>query len=332
MTYSNITKKISVVSMWLPRKSPFLYDFTIEILFIVLIGFFLAGCDSKPEGKKIDLKEKISQQDLEKEQNVEKSKPLIFGFDLRRSVEEDTRQYVPFLKYLEKETDLKFKIHFTAKDAIIADDLGTGVLQFASVGADTYIIANEKYGVIPIVRGLNTKNKAEYQSVLITAPNSPIKTIDELRGKRFAFGSKTSTQGHLIPRIILAQHNIMLEDLAAYEWTGSHRNCANAVSSGKFDAGGMQDTLGLELASAGLIKILYISRYYPSSGIAANKNVPDDIVKKVKKALISFEPKGRHAMGLYNWDKTEMPHGFREAHDEDYHELRDWSKKLGLLK
>lgn len=298
---------------------------------MALAGCFIAGCDSKPEGKKIDLKEKVSQEELQQAQIMEEGKTLTFGFDLRRSVEEDIRQYVPFLKYLEEETGLKFKIRFTAKDAKIADDLGTDVLQFAAVGADTYIAANKKYGVIPIVRGLNTKNKAEYQSVLITAPDSPIKTIAELRDKRFAFGSKTSTQGHLIPRIILAQHGLMLDDLAAYDWTGSHRNCANAVSAGDFDAGGMQDTLGQELAGTGLIKILYISKYYPSSGIAANKNVPTDIVAKVKKALINFEPKGKHAQRLYNWDKTEMPNGFQEAQDADYDELREWSKKLGLL-
>ena len=123
----------------------------------------------------------------------------------------------------------------------------------------------------------------------------------------------------------------MLGDLAKVEWTGSHRNCADAVSSGRFEVGGMQDTLGQELAKAGIIKIIFTSPYYPSSGIVANKDVPADIVAKVKKALLDFKPKGQHAKGLYRWDKTEMPNGFSEARDEDYAELREWSIKLGLL-
>lgn len=323
-----------ILSKLLPWKDHLLFfklNFKVGLLVMALAGYLLSGCESNPNGKKIDLTEKVSQEELRQTYIMKDSQVLTFGFDLRRSLEEDARQYVPFLKYLEKATGLKFQMHFTAKDAKIADDLGTGVLQFAAVGADTYITANEKYGAIPIVRGLNTKNKAEYQSVLIIAPDSSIKTIEELRGKRFAFGSKTSTQGHLIPRIILAQHGIMLEDFSAYDWTGSHRNCANSVSAGDFDVCGMQDLLGQELASAGLIKILHTSKYYPSSGIAANQNVPADIVEKVQTALINFKPNGKHAQGLYNWDKTEMPNGFQEAQDADYNDLREWSKKLGLL-
>ena len=120
--------------------------------------------------------------------------------------------------------------------------------------------------------------------------------------------------------------------MAKYEWTGSHQNCANAVSKGDFDAGGMQDVLGRELADAGIIRIFFTSKYYPSSGIAANKDVTPEIIAKLKKALLDFDPTGKHAEGLYNWDKTEMPNGFMEAKDEDYDELRKWSVELGFVK
>lgn len=301
------------------------------ILICFTVGCFLMACDQKPKHEKIDLRKRVSLKKLQKQPSEKPAGEFVFGFDLRRSLEEDTRQYVPFLKYLEEATNLKFKLRFTPEDARIVDDLGQGVLQFAAIGADTYITARAKYDVIPLVRGLNKKDKAEYQSVIITAPQSPIKTIEELRGKRFAFGSKTSTQGHLIPRIILAQHNITLKELAFFDWTGSHSNCANQVVAGNFDAGGIQDTLGFELAEAGIIKILFTSQYYPSSGIAANKDVPLDIIEKVKKALVDFAPLGRDADGLYDWDKTEMPNGFVEARDSDYEGLREWSKKLGLI-
>ena len=280
---------------------------------------------------KIDLEKTISPEELREMKTQKEKDVIVFGFDLRRSVEEDTRQYVPFLKYLEEATGYKFKLRFTPDDAHIVDDLGKGIIQIAAVGADTYIAAHKKYGAIALVRGLNKQNKAEYQSVLVTAPNSNIHKINDIKGKKFAFGSMTSTQGHLIPRIVLAQHGITLDDLAEYEWTGSHRNCANAVSTARFDAGGMQDVLGRELADAGIIRIFYTSKYYPSSGIAANKDVSPEIIAKVKKALLDFDPTDKNAEGLYNWDKTEMPNGFKEAKDEDYDELRKWSVKLGLI-
>ncbi len=73
--------------------------------------------------------------------------------------------------------------------------------------------------------------------------------------------------------------------------------------------------MGGELAKKGLVRILHTSRYYPSSGIAANKDVQKEVLAKVKQALIDFQPKGHDADGLYNWNKTEMPYGFVEAAD-----------------
>ena len=298
----------------------------------VFLGYRLLYQDGqKSDYEEIDLEKTISAQELRRIGEPEETEGIVFGFDLRRSVKEDMRQYIPFLKYLEDATGYKFKLRFTPEDGRIADDLGGGIIQIAAVGADTYITVHKKYGAIALVQGLNKQNKAEYQSVLITEPDSNIHKIEDIKGRKFAFGSRSSTQGHLIPRIILAQHGITLDDLAKYEWTGSHRNCANAVSTGKFDAGGMQDVLGQELADAGIIRIFHTSKYYPSSGIVANKDVPPEIIEKVKKALLDFDPTGKHAEGLYNWDKTEMPNGFKEAKDEDYDELRKWAVKLGFI-
>lgn len=286
------------------------------------------GCDRREKQKTINIEDRISDSELNEQAGKTNTNVLWFGFDLRSSPLEDARQYLPFLKYLSESTGCCFELSFTPRGASIVDSLGKGRVQFAAVGAGTYIQARIKYGVVLVARGLNAEGRAEYRSVIVVRPKSPIRTINDLRDKRFAFGDVTSTQGHLIPRIALAQRGILLKDLRSYEYTGSHRNCANAVLSGRADACGMQDTMGRELAEAGLVRIIYTSRYYPSSCIAANKNVSQDVLSKVKQALIGFDPNGRHAAGLYHWDRTEMPNGFVEAREEDYAELREWAKKL----
>lgn len=252
----------------------------------------------------------------------------LFGFDLRASTQEDARQYLPFLEYLSQATGLKFKLRFTPRDNRIADDLGKGDIHFAAIGAVSYIRANKKFGVTPVARGLNKDNKAEYQSVLIVHQDSAIKSLADMPGKRMAFGSRSSTQGHLIPRIIMSKHNITLSELASYSYTGSHQNCANAVISGKSDICGLQDTMAFNVARISPIRVLHISDYYPSSGISANKDVPAAVLSKVKQALLDFQPQGKHAAGLYNWDKTEMPNGFTATSQRDYYTLHKWLEKL----
>jgi phosphonate transport system substrate-binding protein len=204
-------------------------------------------------------------------------------------------------------------------------------VQFAAIGAISYLRADAEHGVIPLVRGLNALGRADYQSTIVVAPDSPIREVAELRGKRVAFGSVKYNQGHLIPRIVLADCGVSLDDLAAYVYTGSHRNCANAVISAAYDACGMQDTMARELAEAGLVRIIHTSEYYPGSGIAASRAVPAGVLDRVRQALLDFQPQGRDADGLYHWDRTEMANGFAEAREGDYAELRDRAVEFGFL-
>lgn len=310
---------------------------SILILLILAVGLVLTGCDSGHEGSVVDLSDRISDDEYKKLRQQTQSlnhdnAMLRFGFDLRASPQEDARQYLPFIRYLEQVTGYSFELHFTSLNSSIIDDLGAGHTQFAAIGADTFIRAYEKYGVISLVRGINNQGKAEYQSMIVVSPTSPIKNISELKGKRFAFGSVSSTQGTLIPQIILRTHGIHLGDLAAYEYTGSHENCADAVISKKFDACGMQDIMARDMEREGLLRILHTSKYYPSSGIAANQDLPPEVIAKVTQALLNFDPQGQHKQGLHNWDKTEMSRGFKAAMPADYAELREWSIKLGFVK
>jgi len=182
-------------------------------VFLVLAGILIAGCLPRHDRKEIDLDDWVSDAELRELAPETDTDVLRFGFDLRAGPQEDARQYLPFLEYLTKATGYTFELHFTPKDGQIVDDLGTGVVQFATIGAGSYLQAHAKYGVIPLVRGLNAQGRAEYRSVIVVAPDCSIQTVKDLRGKRFAFGSLTSTQGHLIPRIILLQHGLTLDDL-----------------------------------------------------------------------------------------------------------------------
>lgn len=295
----------------------------------------LISCDESQDENKTtyDMADKVSDAEVTSlQQDIQRDKDIFyFGFDLRSSPQEDARQYLPFLNYLSRKTGYKFFLHFTPKNSSTADELGQNITDFAAMGASSILSSQSKYDAFPIVLGLNKQGKAEYRSFIVIDPQSPIKKVSELKGKSFSFGSPDSTQGHLIPRIILFKQDIKLDDLSHFGYTGSHQNCANGVVSGKFDACGMQDTMARIMESQGLVKILHRSDYYPSSGIVANKNVSADVVAKVTQALLDFKPEGAQETQLYNWDKTEMPKGFIKAHENVYDSLRSWSYRLGFL-
>lgn len=296
----------------------------------ILLMYLVMSCDSDSSKTVVDLDDLVSDKVLLSEPKPEQD-ILYFGFDLRASPQEDSRQYQPFLRYLEKSTGYKFKLRFTSKNSSIIDELGAGKVHFAAVGAVSYIQGHEKHGINSLVLGLNAMDKAKYQSMIVVSPTSKVKKLTDLKNKRFAFGSISSTQGHLIPRILLQEQGINLGDLAAYKYTGSHQVCAEAVISSKYDACGMQDTMALSMQKQGLLKVIHSSRYYPSSGIAANQDLSSIIISNVKKALLTFDPNGEDKAGLFHWSKTEMPNGFVESKKEDYSELRKWLIEFNLL-
>ncbi|MCL4425763.1 MAG: phosphate/phosphite/phosphonate ABC transporter substrate-binding protein [Firmicutes bacterium] len=254
-----------------------------------------------------------------------------FGFDRRLEPREDVKMYLSFLRYLERSTGYHFALHITPKNASIVEELGQGKVQFAAIGTLSYLEAHDRYGVRVLVKGLTEEKKGTYRGMIITQPNSPLRSLPDLKGKTFAFGARNSTQGHLIPRILLFEAGIRLSDLAAFEYTGSHFEAANAVISGRYDAGGIQDTLARELAKKGLVRILATSPCFPSSTISANAQVDPQVIEKVRQALLAFDPLGKDQEGLYHWEQSEMPAGFTTATDEDYAEARHWALRLGLL-
>jgi len=311
----------------------FLVKNTYYLKVILLCIFpFLSSCDSGVQVAEYDLDDRVDVSDvIGQPADKELSNIYIFSFDLRASPQEDARQYLPFLKYLERETGYQFKLRFTSKNRNIVDEVGTNHVQFAALGAVSFLKANTHYDVVPVVRGLNFENKAEYQSVFVVSPDSKIKSLSEIRDKRLAFGSRSSTQGHLIPRIVLNKNNIELQAFSSIVFTGSHQNCANSVISKKADVCAMQDTMAKNMEKKNLLRIIHSSSNYPSSGIVANRNVSKEVLTKVKQALINFKPQGKHKSGLYHWERTEMPLGFTSAHINDYSELKKWAVRLGFI-
>jgi len=299
---------------------------------IGILVLILTACDSTndiPIQQVEDSNQALEQ--LQDSNPVQRETVYYFGFDLRSSPQEDAAQYLPFLSYLERTTGYQFKLHFTPKNSSTADELGRNITQFASMGATSYLDAKSRYDVTSLVRGINHEGKAEYQSVLVIRNDSPIHKVEDIKGKSFAFGSRSSTQGHLIPRIILTQQGLTLKDLARHDYTGSHQNCAESVVSGKHDVCGMQDQLADKLVRQGQLKILFRSSFYPSSGIVSNNKVPVEVTEKVKQALVDFDPQGKHSENLYHWEQTEMPKGFVAAQESDYSDLRSWSVRLGFV-
>lgn len=253
------------------------------------------------------------------------------GFDRRLEPKEDVRQIASLAIWLHEQTGLPWQVYVAPQGNSIADDLCAERVDFAAVGTVSYLQAHHLCGARILVRGLNANEEDSYRSAIITRPDSALQSLEDIRGQSFAFGASNSTQGHLIPRLMLQQTGLTLDDLQSYAWHDSHVAAANAVTSGRYDAGAVQDTLARDLAKRGLVRILAFSDPYPSSGIVAGPHVPAKTIEIVQEALLGLDPVGADAEALYHWERSEMPRGFVLAQDEEYEDLRRIAHEIGLL-
>ncbi|KLU64712.1 phosphate-import protein PhnD precursor [Desulfosporosinus acididurans] len=298
---------------------------TILTLLVVLL---VVGCQ-KTNSITIDLEKTVSADQL-KQMVKSKTNYYYVGFDWRLSPSEDVKRYTPLLNYLERQTGYNFRLRVFPQNVDIAKEMGEGRVQFSIIGPLSVLRA-EKYGVKSLVIGITENGTSSYRTMIVTQRDSSINKIQDLRGRTLAFSSRTSTQGYLIPRIMLAQAKIDLSELASFESFQSYEDAANAVLGGRFDAAALQDTLAEKLAAQGLVKIIAISDYFPSGGIAVASGIDPVTAAAVQKALLNFQPQGKDRDGLYQWNNSEMPKGFAALEGDPYAVYRPWIKKFGLL-
>jgi len=148
---------------------------------------------------------------------------------------------------------------------------------------------------------------AQFYSVFIANARSGLKPIQTqkgltvLKGKRFTFGSESSTSGRLMPQYFLGQAGVKLDDFAggAPGFSGSHDATIALVQSGAYDAGAVNEQVwksSLRSGKANRSKVVQIWRTpsYPDYLWLGQPNLDQRFGKgftaKLRAAIVGWRP------------------------------------------
>lgn len=117
-----------------------------------------------------------------------------------------------------------------------------GTLDLAWLGASTYaaIYLENPDAVEPVVVKTNTDGSYGYYAIGFARTDRGINSLDDLKGKVFAFGDPNSTSGYLIPSIEIPQSGYSMkpgEFFGDIRFVGGHEQTIVAVANGDVDAG-----------------------------------------------------------------------------------------------
>jgi phosphonate transport system substrate-binding protein len=144
-------------------------------------------------------------------------------------------------------------------------------------------------------------------------PITSVKGLSELKGKRFTFGSESSTSGRLMPQYHLGKAGVKLSDFAggAPGFSGSHDATIALVQSGAYDAGAVNEQVwrsSLHDGKANRSKVFALWRTpgYPDYHWIAQPDLDRRFGKgftdRVKKAILSWrtsDPTQKQILSLF---------------------------------
>lgn len=242
------------------------------------------------------------------------------------------RKFKPLGAYLEHELGMKVEFVPVADYAAVVEALAADRIDMAWLGGFTFVQARLKTGnAVPLVQ---REQDAEFTSKFITS-DPAVKSLQDLKGKTFAFGSVSSTSGSLMPRYFMLQDGIKPEDFfSRVAYSGAHDATAAWVQAGKADAGVLNASVWQKLVDGGKVdtdkvKVFATTPTYYDYNWTVRGNLEADLQAKIKSAFLALDPAKPEQKAILDLQAASR---FIETKPENYEGIEEAARAAGLLK
>lgn len=151
----------------------------------------------------------------------------------------------------------------------------------------------------PLVIELDENGTAFYHSVIVVRADSPFRTLDDLRGRSFAFVDPNSTSGFVVPNYFLYQQGKPAAQFFGQTgFAGSHDNGARVVINGQYDSAAVwwrnennssyHRMIDRNLIPRDSLRVVWTSPRIPESPWTARKDLPQAMRDAVRQAMIDM--------------------------------------------
>jgi phosphonate transport system substrate-binding protein len=187
---------------------------------------------------------------------------------------------------------------------------------------------------------------AAFTSVFIANTRSGLKPIQNqkqltvLEGKRFTFGSESSTSGRLMPQWFLSQAGVQLKDFAggAPGFSGSHDATIALVQSGTYDAGVVNEQVWKANLRSGKtdrrkVFVLWRTPGYPDYHWIGqpdlDKRFGAGFTTKLRGAILSWRPTNPQQKQILELFGAQQ---FTGAKASDYQRIEQVGRQIGKIR
>ncbi|MBN9334802.1 phosphonate ABC transporter substrate-binding protein [Devosia sp.] len=235
----------------------------------------------------------------------------------------------PYADYLSRELGVPVKIVRGTDYAAVIEAMRAGHVQFASVGPAAYALARKVMGddIAPVAVTLDQEGNLGYFSVIAVRADSEYQSLEDIKGKSFAFADPNSTSGYAVPSYYLSTElNTSAADyFSEVAFSGGHEQSVMALVNGTFEAvathwrnenaGNIQTMEKKGLIPTGSTRIIWKSPVIPNTPVMMLTTLPQELQDAFKTALMAFPEKDPEGFATYSNGTSS---GYVEAKHEDY--------------
>jgi phosphonate transport system substrate-binding protein len=246
---------------------------------------------------------------------------------------------------LGKTTGLTWKVSVPTSYAAQIDAICAGQVDVGFIAPLQMTLALDKGCATPIAAALRKdaegKLTTTYESQILVRKDSGIKTIADLKGKKFAFTDAISASGYLFPSLVIKQKGGQEPKtfFSSTIFAGGHPQAALAVYNKQVDGASMfidarvKDLQTKELAAGMPADILTVTEVIdragpiPNDAIALRKDLPKEVADQIKTALLGYgttDDGKKNYKDLFSWD------GLQEVGPSFYDPIREAAKLAGI--
>lgn len=242
------------------------------------------------------------------------------------------RKFKPLGAYLEKQLGMPVEFVPVADYAAVVEGLAADRVDLAWLGGFTYVQTRLKTGnAIPLVQ---REQDEKFTSKFISAdPN--VKSLQDLKGKTFAFGSVSSTSGSLMPRYFMQKDGIVPEQFfSRVAYSGAHDATVAWVQAGKVDAGVLNASVWQKLLDAGKIDtgkvhVFATTPTFYDYNWTVRGSLDPKLAEKIKQAFLALDPAKPEDKAILDLQAASR---YIETKPENYTGIEEAARAAGLLK
>lgn len=242
------------------------------------------------------------------------------------------RKFKPLGEYLEQKLGMKVEFVPVADYPAVVESLVANKLDMAWLGGFTFVQVHLKDPTAtPLVQ---REQDAKFTSKFITA-NPNVKSLADLKGKTFSFGSISSTSGSLMPRYFMLKDGIKPETyFSRVAYSGAHDATAAWVQAGKADGGVLNASVWEKLVASGKVdtskvKVFATTPSYFDYNWTVRGSLDPALKDKIKQAFLDLDPAKPGDKAILDLQAASR---FIETSPDNYKGIEEAARAAELLK